>query len=132
MMQKLGTPNTTLSQFVGVSPKVPSYRFIVIMGEADNLKKELAFLNKHRFSAAKKRVEWAVLYTNLSPKLRKHVESVNPFYPVLDDPFNVVRSRYDHVKSQYCYFVDYNGRLLTQECSGLDDITRYLDSFDTE
>ena len=130
MMQKLGTPTVSLSQFVGVNPKEPSYRFIVIMGESEKLKKELDFLNKNRFSAAKNRVQWGVLYSDLTMKQRKQGASINPFYPVLDDPYRVVRNRYNFVVPQYCYFIDYNGRLLDQPCNDMSDIKKYLDTFE--
>ena len=132
VMQKVGTPDAALLQFVGVNPRAPSYNFIIIMGDKDNLKKEVSLLKRYRYIATQNRIEWALLYTDTTPKMRRHIIGNQPWFPVLDDPYSVVRSRYSYLKKQYCYFVDFQGRFLDRKCDNLSDLQNYLEELRNE
>ena len=132
VMQLLGTPDAALLQFVGVNPRILSYNLVVVMGSKDNLKKEIRALKSYQSVARGNNIGIMLLYTDLEKKSLSYVKSSRAWFPILDDPYFVVRSRYEYIKSQYCYIVDYRGKLIDQPCNSLDDLDRYFERIKKE
>ena len=121
LMRRFGFSEIRLSQLVGYSSQKKVHKVFLILGDEKTAEKDIKNLKKIYPAAKKNKIEFVYLLTPRSG-LSTIIRRINPEFPVLKDPFQVVRNRYEFVKPQFCYVIDVHGKLEQKGCSDIQDI----------
>ena len=121
LTRRFGFSEIRLSQLVGYNSQKKVHKVFLILGEQNTMEKDIKSLKKLYNSAKAKKIEFVYLLTP-SSGISKTIRRLNPAFPVLKDPFQVVRNRYEYLKPQYCYVIDVHGKLEERGCSDMNDI----------
>ena len=121
LTSRFGFSEIRLSQLVGYNSQKKVHKVFLILGDQKTVESDIKSLKKIYNSAKKQKIEFVYLLTPTSG-LSKIIRRLNPEFPVLKDPFQVVRNRYEYLKPQFCYVIDVHGKLESQGCSDINDI----------
>ena len=125
LTSRFGFSEIRLSQLVGYNSQKKVHKVFLILGDQKTVEKDIKALKKLYGVAKKKKIEFVYLLTP-STGLSKIIRRLNPAFPVLKDPFQVVRNRYEYLKPQFCYVIDVHGKLEKQGCSDMTDLTSMI------
>ncbi|MAA80052.1 MAG: hypothetical protein CL916_12425 [Deltaproteobacteria bacterium] len=121
LTSRFGFSEIRLSQLVGYNSQKKIHKVFLILGDQKTVEKDIKTLKKLYGAAKKQKIEFVYLLTP-NTGLSKTILRLNPQFPVLKDPFQVVRNRYEYVKPQFCYIIDVHGKLEQKGCSDINDI----------
>ena len=121
LTSRFGFSEIRLSQLVGYNSQKKVHKVFLILGDQKTVESDIKALKKLYGAAQKQKIEFVYLLTP-STGLSKVIRRLNPNFPVLKDPFQVVRNRYEYVKPQFCYVIDVHGKLEKKGCSDIGDI----------
>jgi hypothetical protein len=126
VMDRFGTVDVKLSQYVGLSSTKETYQLIVVMGEEKTAIQDLKKLKSVYKKALEKKIDFVVLYASNDSKFRNDVNALNLDFVVVRDPFRVVRNRYQYIDSRFCYVVDVHGQIQQDQCLDIDDVLSFV------
>ena len=126
VVSRFQSPDIRLSQFVGWQSSRPVSNVIVIMGAEQTAEQDIRALKAAYQKAIEQDIEILVLYSSGKKDFATAIQRLDPMFPVLNDPFQVVRGRYQYLSSQYCYVINLKGILASENCSNINDVIQIL------
>jgi hypothetical protein len=126
VMNRFGTVDVKLSQFVGLSSTKETYQLVVIMGEEKTAIPDLKKLKSVYRRARSQKIDFIVLYSSVDPAFRKDINALNLDFVVVRDSFRVVRNRYEYIDSRFCYLVNVHGHIEQDQCLDIDDVISFV------